>query len=152
MRPKAAVSMIAILILVFGAFVLTSGIAVGAEGKISPDIGADTDIRLILSTIAKDNGINLVIGDSVKGMVRISLKEVTPMEAIELILIANGFSIERVGNSLVAGKPEDIKKYLPKSSKVIDLQYASATELAQALSGMVAGDVEITADPRTKDS
>jgi len=149
MRPRAAVLMMTTLILVFGAFVLTPGIAVSAEGKISPDIGVDTDIRLILATIAKDNGINLVIGDSVQGKVRISLKEVTPMEAIELILIANGFSIEQVGNSVVAGKSEDIKKYLPRSSKVIALNYAHATELAQALSGMVDGDVEIKADLRT---
>ncbi len=149
MKPQATMFMVTIFILMFSISALTPGIAVSAEGMISLDITADTDIRMVLSTIAKDNGINLVIADSVQGKIRISLKEVTPMEAMELILIANGFVMERIGSSVIAGKQEEIKKYLPRSSRVIALQYALATELLQTLSGVVTDEVDIQADTRT---
>ena len=111
MRPKATVLMATIFILMLSICVMAPGIAVGAEGTISVDT-SDTDIRALLSSMAKANGINLVIGDSVKGKVSISLSEVSAMEAMELILISNGFVLEQVGNSVIAGKPEEIASFL----------------------------------------
>ncbi|MFC1717199.1 secretin N-terminal domain-containing protein [Candidatus Poribacteria bacterium] len=148
MRPKATVLTATIFILMFSICVMAPGMAVGAEGTISVDTN-DIDIRALLSSMAKANGINLVIGDSVKGKVSISLSGVSAMEAMELILISNGFVLEQVGNSVIAGKPEEIVKFLPRLSKIIAIQHASATELATTLTGVVSGDVDIKVDTRT---
>lgn len=109
----------------------------------------DTDIRELLSSIARANGINLIVGDSVKGMVTISLTNVSPLEAMELILNANGFGMEKAGQSIVAGKPEEIKNLTPSLTKIIFLQYAQATELKQSLAGMSVSDTQIQVNPRT---
>lgn len=147
MKLKTIVLVATAFIIVSSVSIMTPSIAVGA-GTISMDT-KNTDIRELLSGIAKANGINLVLGTSIKGKVSISLNDVSPMEAMELILISNGFVLEKIGSSVVAGKPDEIKRFLPQSSRVIAMQHARAEELVKALSGMVDAGVGIKADART---
>ncbi len=109
----------------------------------------DSDIRDMLAGIAKANGINLVMGNSVQGKVTITLNNVTPMEAIESILRANGFIIEKRENSYIAGKPEEMRKFLPEETKVISIKYTLAGDLVKPLSDVAGGRADISTDTRT---
>lgn len=109
----------------------------------------DADIRDILSKLARDNGINLIMDDSIQGRLTISLSNLPPLDAIGLILHTNGFTVEVVGDSVVAATPEELRNILPPVSKIIPLQYALAAELKESLSGMVNGQVSIQTDSRT---
>ncbi len=109
----------------------------------------DSDIRDMLAGIAKANGINLVMGNSVQGKVTITLNNVTPMEAIESILRANGFIIEKRENSYIAGKPEEMRKFLPEETKIISPKYVSASDLVKTLSDISSGKADISVDLRT---
>ena len=107
------------------------------------------DIRDILLGLARDNGINLIMDESVEGSLSISLSDVSPMEAIGLILHTNGFAVERVGDMIVAGTVEQLRNALPPLSKIIALQNASASELKASLDAIAPGRVSIQADVRT---
>jgi len=121
---------------------------IGGSGTISLD-ARDSDIRDLLSGLAKANGLNLIMSGSVQGRITTSLKYASPEEAIKLILNANGFVMEKLDNLIVAGKPEDIKDLIPKVSKIIPIRYASADEIKQSLMIMAAGNAAVQADTRT---
>jgi len=121
---------------------------IGGSGTISLD-ARDSDIRDLLSGLAKANGLNLIMSGSVQGKITISLKNASPDEAIKLILNANGFVMEKLDNLIVAGKPDDIKNLIPKVSKIIPIRYASADEIKQSLMIMAAGNAAVQADTRT---
>ena len=150
MKSEITVFVAVILIMVLSASVSTVVSSADAEeGKTVSLDTQDTDIRELLSGLAKANGINMVIGDSVKGKVTMSLSGVSPMEAIDLILVSSGFAMEKVGNSIIAGTAEEVRKLLPISSNIVTLKYASASELSRSLSGAMPSGVQIQADPRT---
>jgi len=109
----------------------------------------DADIRDILLGLARASGINLIMDDSVQGRITICLNDVSPTDSIELILHTNGFVTERIGDSILAATPEELRNILPSISKIITLQYASAPDVKQLLTGIASGRVDIQADART---
>ena len=142
MKSQATVSIVTkcVLALVITTLMLTT----------SAEAQNTSDIRVLLSTLAKANGINLILGDSVKGTVGINLSQVpaNPEETIRLILSANGFAMKKVGDIIIAGRADELVGLSPKLSKVVSLKYASATELIGPLGG-IAADAGVQADPRT---
>ena len=85
MKPQTRALVItkSVLTLVVATLILV--ISVSAQNTAPLDT-KDTDIRELLSTLAKTNGINLILGDSVIGTVSISLSGVSTEEAMRLIL------------------------------------------------------------------
>jgi len=148
MKLKTKASMVLKSILAIFIITLMLATSAGAQNTISLD-SKDTEIRELLSTLAKANGMNLILGDSVKGNTSISLSGVSPEEAMRLILIANGFAMEKVGSIIIAGRPDELKGFLPRSHKVVSLQHASATDLIQPLSAIASEYAVIQAEPRT---
>lgn len=61
----------------------------------------DGDVRAVLMSIADAGGIGLVIDDSVKGNVTISLDDIEPAYAISLIAASKGLVIEQQGGVTV---------------------------------------------------
>ena len=122
------------------------GVSVGKT--ISMD-AKDADIRDILLGLARDNGINLVMDESVQGQITISLSDLTPTEAIGSILHTNGFSIERVGDLIIAGTAEQLRNILPPVSKIIALRHATAAGLKESLGEIAPAQVSIQVDTRT---
>ncbi len=138
MRSSIRVSVATVFVLMAAVLMTATGVTAQQGGTISIDT-QDTDIRSLLTSLAKAHGINLILGDSVKGTVSISLKDVPPMKAMELILTANGYVMDEVVDVIIAGKPEEVREFLPKTLKIVPLQHVSAAEIAQTLTG-VAGD------------
>ncbi len=142
MKPQATASIVTKCVLALVITTLMLATSAGAQNT--------NDIRELLSTLARANGVNLILGDSVKGAVGINLGQIPldPEETMRLILSANGFAMKKVGDTIIAGRSEELEGLSPISSKVVSLKYASATELIKPLSGIAAG-VSVQADPRT---
>lgn len=142
MKPQATASIVTKCVLALVITTLMLATSAGAQNT--------NDIRELLSTLARANGMNLILGDSVKGAVGINLGQVPldPEETMRLILSANGFAMKKIGDTIIAGRSEELEGLSPISSKVVSLKYASATELIEPLSGIAAG-VSVQADPRT---
>jgi general secretion pathway protein D len=139
---KSRVLFLITFTLVFLSYSAMQGISVTLDTK-------DNDIRDVLAGLAKANSTNLLMSNSVQGRISISLSNVPFMKAVEMIAKSSGFLVETFDNTVVVGKSEDIKGLLPKTSKVIQLQYATANELKQALSGTALEGIELVADQRT---
>ena len=142
MKPQATASIVTKCVLALVITTLMLATSAGAQNT--------NDIRELLSTLARANGINLILGDSVKGTVGMNLGQVpsNPEETIRLILSANGFAMKKVGDIIIAGRAAELEGLSPIFSKVVSLKYASATELIKPLSGIAAG-TSVQADPRT---
>ena len=148
MKPRI-MFLITFTLIFCSSFVMPAISANVDQGKPITLDAKDNDIRDVLAGLAKANGVNLVMGNSVQGRINIALSNVPFMKAVDLIAKSSGFVVEKVDNTIIVAKSDEIKELLPKTSKVIPLQYTSATELKQAVSGVALDGVEIVADQRT---
>lgn len=152
-KPQARMSLIFITALIFAMCCVLTPVCIGGVEAMELDTvsvdAKDVDIRDILVGLARDNNVNLIMDDSVQGRVSISLNNMFPLEAIELILRTNGFMTEKVGDSIVAATPGELKNILPPVSKIMTLQYASASDLKESLNAIASDQVDIVADIRT---
>lgn len=125
------------------------------------------DIRVLLQLIAKNSGLNFIIGDAVKGNVTLNLKNVTWKEALNVILKTQALAARRVGNVIFISSVEEIttneSKQLqsaetlanlaPLQSLLIPLRYTNAVNLANILKGehgsLLSTRGEVAVDSRT---
>ena len=149
-RMKSRMLFLITFTLIFCSYFVMPGIsAVTDQGKPVTLDAKDNDIRDVLAGLAKANGVNLLMSNSVQGRINISLSNVPFMKAVEMIAKSNGFVVEKFDNILIVAKPEDIKGLLPTITKAITLQYASVNDLKQVLSGTTVEGVEVALDQRT---
>ena len=97
----------------------------------------DANLPAVLKILAEKGGLNIVTGPGVtNGRITIHLKDVPVEQAVNLVVRAAGLAYERIGNSVLVADAETLKEETGLSSYTIALQYADATEVAQALSGL----------------
>ena len=68
------------------------------------------DLLYVIKLLAKEIGINMVTDQTVKGEVTMSLRNVTPEAALNLILKMSGFESKRVNNTIIVGSKDTIDK------------------------------------------
>ena len=104
----------------------------------------DIELRKALQIIADFSKINLICSDDLKGNITIFLQEVSPEEALEIILKSKGLDKRRIGNVLLIGKGVELAardkmelEMLKISQEIglmqsvlIPIHYAKAEELA----------------------
>lgn len=107
------------------------------------------DIRLLLQLIAKNSGLNFIIGDAVKGNITLNLRDVTWKEALNIILKTHGLASRKVGNVIFISTIEEITSnetkqlqsdealanLAPLKSTLIHLKYTNAANLSTLLKG-----------------
>jgi type IV pilus assembly protein PilQ len=97
----------------------------------------DANLPAVLKILAEKGGLNIVTGPGVtNGRITIHLKDVPVEQAVNLVVRAAGLAYERIGNSVLVADAETLKEETGLSSYTLELQYADATEVAQALSGL----------------
>lgn len=109
----------------------------------------DIEIRTLLQLIAKTSGLNFIISDAVKGTTTLNLKNVTWEQALKVVMESHGLSARRAGNVMYISTIDDItnnetkqlesdlhlSNLAPLESKIIQLKYANAGDLAEFLKG-----------------
>jgi type IV pilus assembly protein PilQ len=107
------------------------------------------EVRALLQTMAELTGQNMLIADSVAGMVSLNLKDVPWSQALDIILSARGLGKRQTGNVLeIAPKAEldarekaeaqarqSIETLEPVRTQDFKLNYAKATDIAASLMG-----------------
>lgn len=94
---------------------------------------SDGNVRDVLSMVSRLGDINLVVDDSVQGLVSMRLDGVEPDDAVELIAAAKGLAVERRGDVFVVSsiKPENSAFY---RMYTYPLQYAELDTVREAVS------------------
>lgn len=122
-----------------------------AKKKISLDIKGMNVID-VLKIISQRSGLNIIAGRNVSGQVTMFIKDVEPMDALEIILAASGLAYEKKGSiinvmtardyELIHGdKFGDTKQLL-----TIKPKYAKAQSLSRALMGIKSVLGKVAAD------
>ena len=99
----------------------------------------DMDVPTVLRIIAKEGGKNIVLDESVKGIINAELKNISLNEAMQTILVSQELEA-RVDNDtiFVASRPAMAKKGLNrKYIKAFKLNNANAVNIAQILEASI---------------
>ena len=102
----------------------------------------DVDIGNVLRMLGKQNGVNIVAGNDVKGKITVSLSHVTLREALDNIVKANGYTYVVDGDVILVKKPEGFRVG-DMVTKVYRLRYIDANSLKDAISEVVSENAKI---------
>ncbi|KAA3618025.1 MAG: hypothetical protein DWQ05_08235 [Calditrichaeota bacterium] len=113
--------------------------------KITADF-RDADIGNVLRLFARQNELNIVASDSVRGKITVALHQVTLKQALESILLANGYNYV-VLNDIVLVKPEDQINTEAMITRVFRLEHANANNIEEAVADLISpkGKVKVIA-------
>ena len=112
-------------------------------GKLITLDAEDAYVPSVLKILAEKGNLNIVTGPGVTtGRLSIHLKDVPIDQAVNLVVRAAGLAYERIGNSVLVGDPNSLKQETGLSSYVVDLKYADAKEVKDALAKLAA-DIQV---------
>ena len=103
----------------------------------------DSYLPSVLKILAEKGNLNIITGPGVSaGRISIHMKDVPVDQAVNLVVRAAGLAFERIGNSVVVADAQSLKEETGLSSYVVDLKYANAGDIQDALKGLAA-DVQV---------
>lgn len=124
---------------------------------------ADADIRKIFQLIGEVSNLNILVGDDVTGTISIKLVNVPWDQALDVILDTKNLAMKRSGNIVVI-RPRDkmttqadeevaakkaYEKTLELRTKIFDVNYADAKDIATQFASYKSERGSITTDTRT---
>jgi type IV pilus assembly protein PilQ len=123
----------------------------------------DADIVNVMKLIAEAAGLNIVVGDEVKGRITLRLVDITWDQALEVIFQWRSLGMVRVGNVVRIESLEKLRKekevqLISKRSheqmgdlktELIQLKYAIARDMVPLVKGFLSERGIVSADERT---
>lgn len=105
-----------------------------AESQLISLDADNTPVITVLEVLAERSRLNVVAAPEVQGRtISIHLTNTPFIEALNLVVRAAGLGYERVGSSILVADPQRITTQTGLTTRVIDLQYANAKEVTEAL-------------------
>jgi type IV pilus assembly protein PilQ len=123
----------------------------------------DADVQDVIRLIAEVSKLNIITGDDVKGKITLKLIDVPWDQALDIILTTLGMDKVQHGNILRVAPVEKLKKEReialandkaakqlePLKTKLINVNYATADEMAARLKNMLSDRGTVDTDTRT---
>ena len=109
----------------------------------------DADILNVLRMLSKQNHLNLVASNDVKGKVTVHFSEVSLDDALETILKANGYDYY-IEKDIIFVKPIDSDRNTSVVTKVYDLNYVDANDIKETLTPFLTKKGKMEALSRTR--
>jgi len=137
---RRTIHVCALLLVVFCA-ALVPPTARGADAT-EPLVTLDAEdayLPSVLKILAEKGNLNIITGPGVTGgRISIHMKDVPIEQAVNLVVRAAGLAYERIGHSILVADPKTLKEETGLSSYVVDLQYADAADVKDALANLSA--------------
>ncbi len=116
------------------------------RGNVSMDL-VHADLVSVLRTLTDRMGMNLVVDPSVKGEVTMTLRDVPPQKALNLVLAVAGYEYKALDHTIVVGSHDTLGRIDsmtlnrphfvgPVKTMVITLEFARADSIAQTVKGL----------------
>ena len=104
----------------------------------------DAPLPSVLKILAEKGDLNIItgVGATTTGRLTIHMKDVPLDQAVNLVVRAAGLAYERIGNSILVADPQALKEETGLSSYVVDLKYADAADVKDALKS-IASDIQV---------
>lgn len=115
----------------------------------------DMDIGDVLKLISKKSGLNIVMGQNVRGRVTIYLKNVDVRDALRIILESNGLAYAEEDGIIKVMTDKDYElayghRFGEKTQvKIVQLKYANAADIVSVLTQMKSTIGKIIADEKS---
>lgn len=128
----------------------------------------DIEVRSVLQLIADFTDLNLVASDTVQGSITLRLQNVPWDQALDLVLKTKGLDKRQIGNVLLVAPADEIaarerqelesqkqiSELAPLRRELIQVNYASAADIAQLFASVTANESDtqrgsLTVDERT---
>ena len=94
----------------------------------------EANLTEVLKVLADHSGMNFVVGEGVtREKITIILNSTPLDEAVNLLVRAAGLSYEIIGNSILIAEADKLRDDVGLSAYVVELKYAKADEVAEAL-------------------
>ncbi|MBI3753901.1 MAG: type IV pilus secretin PilQ [Deltaproteobacteria bacterium] len=98
----------------------------------------DAELKDVLRALARQNNLNIIVGEDITAKVTFSFDKITFKDALEIITRANGLNYVIQNNVLWIGKKEDIAKAGEDFvMEIVQLNYAKAADVAGQLKGVL---------------
>lgn len=112
-------------------------VTVGDTGLLDVQV-RETELATILQMLSLQARTNIVATSSVRGAVSANLYGVTLKEALDAILVPNGYAYIWQGRTVFVGTPAEVAAQLPPpSTRVIRLRYITRGEARRAVEAML---------------
>lgn len=127
---------------VLAAAIATLLLTAGPTGAAAPQRlvsleATEANLSQVLKTLAEKGGFNIITGPTVTaGKITIQMKDVPVEQAVNLVVRAAGLSYERIGNSILVADAKSLQEETGLSSYIVELKFADATEVKEALKGL----------------
>src|ERR687888_1726038 len=122
-----------------------------------------TDVRDVLRLLAETGDVNILASGEVQGTITVRLVDVPWEQALEAVLKLTGLAQERQGNIILVAPAERFRSAReerirarqaeaqtePKITRVVPVNYASATQLKATLEKLLGACASIAVDGRT---
>jgi len=131
------------IIKLFVLFVILSSAAFAAQQDSSDMISLDLkgmDIRDVLKILSQKSGLNIVADNGVKGTVTLYVKDVSVMDALDIVVSTNNLAYEQTGTLVRIMNDRDYEMMYGKrfndrtKTEIVKLNYANAQEIGNAAS------------------
>jgi type IV pilus assembly protein PilQ len=127
----------------------------GTQEKISMRL-ENADLVTTLRSIAQASGMNIIVGDNVRGAISVELDNIEWEEAMDLVLKTKGYTyiiengVIRVGTpESFAREQEDIELSKPLKREVFVLEFTTPDEIESAVKTLLSKRGTIETDERT---
>lgn len=118
---------------------LPAGRSNAASARLVTLDAEDAYLPSVLKILAEKGNLNIITGPGVTaGRLSIHMKDVPVDQAVNLVVRAAGLAYERIGNSILVAEPRALEKETGLSSYVVDLKYADANDVKNALKNLSA--------------
>ena len=105
----------------------------------------DVDIRNLLTSIAAENNLNIVISDEVQGNVSVKLSNINAQDMIKIIVANNNYTYQFKDNVIYISKGDkDINLY------TVQINYLELDKIAQTINLMLTGNLTDKIDDKDK--
>jgi len=116
----------------------------------------NADLVTTLRSIAQASGMNIIVGDDVRGAITVELDNIEWEEALDLVLKTKGYTYVIENEVIRVGKPEtfakeqeNIEMSKPIKRKVFVLEFTTPQEIQGAVKSMLSKRGRIETDVRT---
>ena len=118
---------------------VTTGLAADADEPLVTLDAEDAYLPSVLKILAEKGNLNIVTGPGVTGgRISIHMRDVPVEQAVNLVVRAAGLAYERIGRSILVADKDALRDETGLSSYVVDLQYADAADVKEALANLSA--------------
>ena len=110
----------------------------------------DAELKDVLRALAKQNNLNIIVGEDIAAKATFSFDKITFKDALEIITKTNGLSYVIQNNVLWIGKKEDIAKAGEDAAmEIVQLNYAKASDVAGNIKAVLSEKGSAVSDSRT---